>query len=169
MFHVRRPFLLRITNGVILRTFPNQTNLFSKLGMLYPTFMWTWKSMHLESCRSLDPHMYVSRCSPTWTLLKTNIAHVSQMTGYNPVWRWRWRHTAPMCRRCADNLSLAVFFFVFCFFFFITNRRTQIDIEYFYLTFNPTSFFWSWKCLEMLFQFFFMLKCFDQRNHGNQF
>lgn len=37
---------------MILKTSLNQTNLCSKLGMLSPTFMWTWRSMPLESCRS---------------------------------------------------------------------------------------------------------------------
>ena len=52
--------------------------------------------MHLKTCRSFDPHTYEGNFSQTWTTLKTDIAHVSQMTAYNHM--WRSHSTAIMCR-----------------------------------------------------------------------
>ena len=67
MSPVRRPFSLKSTNGAILKTSPRPTNLCSKHGMPFPTLIWTWRNMHLESCPSLDQHTYASRFSRAWT------------------------------------------------------------------------------------------------------
>ena len=81
-----------------IENLPKLTSLFSKHGVPFLTPIWTWKSIHLESCPSLAQHTCASKSSRAWTSSSPNIA-----PAYSPVWRSKSHLTALTYGRSAAS------------------------------------------------------------------